>query len=484
MNAEQAQSMLENKKNNNKIQTINNKVSMDKNNLKDLKLSNSFESHIKKIEISNSINGIFFKRQTEIVDIAIVLEDMGGIFEKAFLKEKNFENGTLISEYLLALMDMGPENDPTPADFREKLNEFRIQFSINQTQDDLILRIRCLKKYLPKAFSLIFPAFLKPNFSSDNLEIAKNSIISKIQNFYQNNESVARTYFFQDIFRNSIYEASFPKIDNINLINTENLISYHSEILSGFKKIKILAVGNFDSSEEILLEEFKNFLTKISGKEKSQESNFFKNFLDFFMKSKDQKSQKDLVNLNLDEKITVIKEGEKNPQTIIRFAHKGLNVSDEEYLKFTLLMDFLGGKGLESLLMKKLREEKGLTYGIYFSPVSIKYCNYLSGTMATNSSNNKEEIINDIKNVIKNLAENGISEDDLKNLKRKAKNNISLYFKNNESVLSTILFLQKNSLNNKYFDDLPQLIEDISLESINQFAKKFFDIEQIKFVIF
>jgi predicted Zn-dependent peptidase len=104
--------------------------------------------------------------------------------------------------------------------------------------------------------------------------------------------------------------------------------------------------------------------------------------------------------------------------------------------------------------------------------------------MATNSSNNKEEIIEDIIYVIKNFSLNGITEEKLISLKRKAKNNISSFFKNNESVLSSMIFLEQNSLNEKYFDELYDQIDSISLDSINSFAKEFFDLDKIRFFVY
>ena len=221
-----------------------------------------YSEKIKRFKLSDFASGIFFQRDTKIVDFAIILSEMGDIFEKNFLKENNIENGSLISDHLIGLIEMGSENYQSPEDFREKINEYGIQFSLNQTQDDLVLRIRCLKEYLPEAFSLVFNAFLRPNFSSDNLKIVKNYINSEMKAFYQNNEALAKTYFIKNLFKDSIYEEYFPKKEN-NLIDSEILRKYHSEILNKPKKIKIIAVGDFKENQEMFDENFKDFLNKV-----------------------------------------------------------------------------------------------------------------------------------------------------------------------------------------------------------------------------
>ena len=179
-----------------------------------------------------------------------------------------------------------------------------------------------------------------------------------------------------------------------------------------------------------------------------------------------------------------IEEGKKNPQSIINFAHNGLPASDENYTKLSLLMDHLGGKGLESLLIKKIREEKGLTYGIHFSPVLGKHLQFLSGSMATDSKNDKEEIIREIKDIIKNLSANGMNQAILDDLKNKMKNKIDFYFKNSESIVGAMIFLQNNNLSPKYYDLLTSKIDEVDLVSINQFAKEFFDTEKMTFAVY
>ena len=117
-------------------------------------------------------------------------------------------------------------------------------------------------------------------------------------------------------------------------------------------------------------------------------------------------------------------------------------------------------------------------------PNAIKNINFLSGQMATANKDNKEEIIDNIKTIVANFAENGLNEEELINLKRKAQNKIDFYFKNNEAILGALMFLHSNDLLNTYYDKLQNEIDKIDLLSINKFCKEFIRSNEMTFVIY
>jgi len=425
-------------------------------------------SNILKIKIDDSSSALFFKRNTDILDITILLKGYGGLFETKFLEKNNLNKSMPLSDYLLSLILMGSKSDITPEDFRLKLNEYRIEFDISSNSDDIYINIRSLKENMNKALEIILPSIFDTNFSQENIEIAKNSIVSNIKNILQSNSSLAKIFFQKKFFANSPYEPFLPSVETAEIINIDILKQYYNELINNKKEITLFVVGDFKDHQEILNNNLKNFLKKLSG----------------LNKPKDEQFTKDQFKLNFSGAKEYSNDSKDNAQNIIYFVHPSIPISHKDSLMLNMALDYLGGRGLESLLMKKLREEKGYTYGVSASLSNIDYANFILGYMATNSSNDKELIIDEIKNIISKFVQDGISEETLMNLKVKSKNNTSFGFKDNKSILSSLIFLEKNKLDIKYFDEFYNNIDKITKVEIDNFIKNFFDINKINFYIY
>ncbi len=341
-------------------------------------------SNILKIKIDDSSSALFFKRNTDILDITILLKGYGGLFETKFLEKNNLNKSMPLSDYLLSLILMGSKSDITPEDFRLKLNEYRIEFDISSNSDDIYINISSLKENMNKALEIILPSIFDTNFSQENIEIAKNSIISNIKNILQSNSSLAKFFFQKKFFANSPYEPFLPSVESAEIINIDILKQYYNELITNKKEITLFVVGDFKDHQEILNNNLKNFLKKLSG----------------LNKPKDEQFTKDQFKLNFSGAKEYSNDSKDNAQNIIYFVHPSIPISHKDSLMLNMSLDYLGGRGLESLLMKKLREEKGYTYGVYASLSNIDYANFILGYMATNSSNDKELIIDEIKNII------------------------------------------------------------------------------------
>ncbi len=74
------------------------------------------------------------------------------------------------------------------------------------------------------------------------------------------------------------------------------------------------------------------------------------------------------------------------PQSVILFAQKGIAYEDPNYYNAGVLIDALGGMRLNSILMTELRQNLGITYGVYASIISNKHGNIISGFISTDSS--------------------------------------------------------------------------------------------------
>lgn len=99
-------------------------------------------------------------------------------------------------------------------------------------------------------------------------------------------------------------------------------------------------------------------------------------------------------------------------QSSLRMGKLSVNPDHADYSK-TLFVNHLLGGYFGSRLMKNIREEKGLTYGIYSSIHALRHATLLTIGADVNSEN-RELVFGEIKNEIGNLQTELISETELK----------------------------------------------------------------------
>lgn len=100
-------------------------------------------------------------------------------------------------------------------------------------------------------------------------------------------------------------------------------------------------------------------------------------------------------------------EGPGKDQASIRFGKISVNRKHDDFSKVTLLNHVLGGF-FGSRLMKNIREEKGLTYGINSSNQHLHNASFLTIAAEVNSQNTKkasDEIVKELNNLELNLSE-------------------------------------------------------------------------------
>lgn len=132
------------------------------------------------------------------------------------------------------------------------------------------------------------------------------------------------------------------------------------------------------------------------------------------------------------------------------------------------------GNGMSSRLFLELREKLGLAYSTYSGLDLMQNCGMLMLYIGT-SPEKVKSAIRGMKSILKNLAENGISEEELQKAKNKSKSN--LYF-NDDNKLGTCMRNASTYARRKKIQSLKQRIkeiESVSLEQVNEFAKQIFD---------
>jgi len=161
-------------------------------------------------------------------------------------------------------------------------------------------------------------------------------------------------------------------------------------------------------------------------------------------------------------------------------GHLGIPRLTEDYPAIDLFNEVFGSGGFGSLLMKRIRTELGLSYGVYggIAPAVVKGINYIH--LQTKSQSTPDAIIESLK-VLRATQESPVGDDDLAERKRSIETSFVFNFDSTEDVIGRAARLMLLSYPEDYDKSYLSKISTVGALDIEAVARKRFDLN--KFVI-
>lgn len=157
-------------------------------------------------------------------------------------------------------------------------------------------------------------------------------------------------------------------------------------------------------------------------------------------------------------------------------AFNCVDYNSEEKYALTLVNSILGGS-INSRLFQQVREEMGATYSIYSFGSSFEKAGLLQIYSAMNS-NQVETVMGQIKFIIDDLISNGVTEEELLEVKQEVRSELLMSRESSKSIMSSN---GKNMIHRGKVLPVSYLIsklEDVGMEEIHNFIKSYLKIGQ------
>lgn len=170
------------------------------------------------------------------------------------------------------------------------------------------------------------------------------------------------------------------------------------------------------------------------------------------------------------------------PQSLVRFMGPGIDRNNPDFFPAYVLNYTFGGGGFESRLMKTLRVEKGLTYGVSTSlDPNPSFLTWSGGGQTKNES--AGEFIAGVKDEMNLLIEGGVTEQELSDAKAYLTGSYPLGFDSNAKIAGQMMSVRQENLGVDYFDRRNKLVDAVTLEDVNRVAKAYLDPSRYSFII-
>ena len=159
------------------------------------------------------------------------------------------------------------------------------------------------------------------------------------------------------------------------------------------------------------------------------------------------------------------------PQSLVTFAAPAMARDDDDFFPAYVLNYTFGGGGFESRLMKDLRVEKGLTYGVYTSLSTSDHLNLWTGGGQTKNES-AGDFIDGLTDEMEMIVADGVTEQELADAKAYLTGSYPLAFDSNAKIASGLMTARLEDLGIDYFDRRNSEIEAISLDDVKRVAKR------------
>ena len=354
----------------------------------------------------------------------------------------------------LRMLDWGTKKK-SKDEIREKLESLGASLEFSADERRVRFKIKCLKKNLPAVVSILAEEIKEPALKNSFLKIEKNILITDYKISKEDTDDVARRELRKNIFpeNHPLYlpsaDESIKKVSNTHISDVK---TFHKNFY-GLGNMIVASSGDMDHSE----------LARIFKKEFSG----FKESPLKFLPPKDKINE-------------ILKPIEKNifipEKTSVSFKIGQALLIDKDHPDFypLLLGVWILGKGsFTGRLMKKVREEKGLSYGVYAElsggtkPDNAYFS--VSATFAPKLlSMGKKVVMSEIEKWIKT----GVTAEELKIVKEIIIGSFKVGLGTTTGLASVLISNAENGRAPEYLDRYPEIIKSVTLSEVNKAIKK------------
>lgn len=349
-----------------------------------------------------------------------------------------------VANFLSTMLDEGA-GDMDAATFQERLEELAVRLSFEAGRDSFSGSLQTLTENRDEAVALLRLALTEPRFDEDAIERMRQSHLASIAFDLKDPNRVGSRLWWAQAFPGHPYGRTVSGTDDtVRAIDAEALRAFHGRVFAR-DNLHISVVGDIDAATLGPL--LDNVFGGLPAKGDLTDTP------DIAPKSGP---------------ITRVVEMPV-PQSVATFGHGGLKRDDPDYIPAVVLNYVLGGGGFSSRLMEEVREKRGLAYSVWSSVYPLDHSAIFIGSVATKNEAVGESLIV-IRDVLSDIAENGLTDDELQGAKDHLTGSYALRFDTNSKIAGQLLWIQVEDLGLDYVNNRNDLINAVTSDDIRRAA--------------
>jgi len=341
--------------------------------------------------------------------------------------------------------------------FAEAVEGLAADFGFSSYRDAVVVEARMLSQNRDEAADLLRAALVEPRFDETAIERVRGQVLSILESNARDPEEIATTTFNAMAYGDHPYGTPQEgTAETVSALGREDLHAAHRAALTR-DRVVVGAAGDITPEELGLL------IDRILGDLPDEAP-----------------ARPEPVTLDLEGGVTVV--DFPSPQSVALFGQEGIERDDPDFFAAFVLNQVLGGRGFRSRLMEEVRVNRGLTYGIgsYLSLADLS-----PGLFGQFSSSN--ELVGEAIEVVRaqwaDLAENGITQEELDAAVRYMTGEYPLRFDGNGTIAGILAAMQSDEMPVDYIVNRNAYVEAVTLEDVNRVAAQLLQPDALHFVV-
>ncbi|MEM9899779.1 MAG: pitrilysin family protein [Pseudomonadota bacterium] len=361
-----------------------------------------------------------------------------------------------VTHLMTALLEEGA-GELDSQGFSVAIEELAARFSFDVGDDTLSVSAQFLTENRDEALALLRTALIAPRFDPDAIERVRAQVLSVIASDALDPNSISSEAFSIRAFPDHPYGTSVEgTAESVAALTREDLVAAKDRVMAR-DRVYVGAVGDITAAElGPILDTLLGDLPEAGAPLPPS------------------------TEIAFDGGLSIVEFD--TPQSVLTFGHAGIAREDPDFFPAFVVNQIVGGGGFGSRLTEEVRRERGLTYGIYSALVGKSYANMLIGRVSTVNAR-VGETVEVLRAEWADVAENGITREELDRAKTYMTGAYPLRFDGNERIANILVGMQVDGMPIDYVNTRNARVDAVTLEDANRVAARLFSPEDLHIVI-
>ena len=333
--------------------------------------------------------------------------------------------------------------DMDARDFARTAEGLASSFRFSVDDDALSVSSRFLTENQDASIALLKQALQTPRFDPDAIERVRGQVLSGIRSSAKDPNDIARKKMDELLYGDHPYGSPLSGTEEtVTALTRDDLVAAHKAVLAR-DRIFIGAVGDITPEElGLMLDELLGDLPETGAPLPPQ------------------------AEVSIPSGTTVV--DFPTPQSVAIFAQKGISQKDDDFFAATV--------------MTEVRENRGLTYGVYSYLVPMDLAETWQGSVS--SANDRiGQAMDVIKDEWAKAAAEGVTQQELDDAKTYITGSYPLRFDGNQTIASILVGMQMIDLPIDYIATRNDKVEAVTLDDVKRVADDLLDPDGLAFVV-
>ncbi len=357
--------------------------------------------------------------------------------------------------YFTAAMLLEGTTTKCTQDIAQIIDYYGATITTRVQKDFSIISLSTLVKYLSPLLDLLVELLLCPSFPEKSLQLLKNVKSQAIQVSDKKNNQVAYKRFCSALLTEAHPYGNHLTIQDVAVMQQAHIQNHYEQQL--FTNGTAFVSGQVAPAT---LQRIKQSLERLHPKQVAQVNPM-------------------LPSANFSTKIDL--EDGNHLQSAIVIGKKLLLKKEADFLPMVVVNTLLGGY-FGSRLMRNIREEKGYTYGIHSSMVTLLQAGYLAITTEV-AQEVTQETIQEIYKEIELLQDECVSEASLQNVKNYLLGHFLTTINDPFSIMQKFQAAYLHGLDQSYYNTFYHQVRNITPLEVRNLAQKYLSLDSFTEVV-